>query len=93
MSCWTETAHRRGVPVTAIVQSYFGLAVFMRAGALDRLIGDGPRLSGAQLAVDTRASSALYAAVKRTPAIGSLALQNAVARASSARRSTRTSRS
>src|SRR5690606_39519286 len=35
------------VPVTAIVESYIGLAVYMRAEALDRLLGDGPPLSGA----------------------------------------------
>ena len=64
------------VPVTAIVQNYVGLAVYMHAGALDRLIGDGPRLSGVHASVDPARIDELYAAVKRTPAIASIALQN-----------------
>ncbi|MBU2192723.1 MAG: ABC transporter permease, partial [Alphaproteobacteria bacterium] len=64
------------VPVTAIVQNYVGLAVYMHAGALDRLIGDGPRLSGVHASVDPLHIDELYAAVKRTPAIGSIALQD-----------------
>jgi putative ABC transport system permease protein len=63
------------VPVTAIVQSYIGLAVYMRAEALDSLLGDGPRLSGVRVSVDTLRLGDLYAAVKQTPAIASAALQ------------------
>lgn len=63
------------VPVTDIVQSYMGLAVYMNAQALDRLIGDGPRLSGVRISVDPAALDRLYAAVKQTPALASIALQ------------------
>ena len=63
------------VPVTAIVQSYVGLAVYMDPEALDRLIGDGPRLSGARVALDPHRREDLYAALKSTPAIGGIALQ------------------
>jgi putative ABC transport system permease protein len=62
--------------VTAIVQSYVGLAVYMHPEALDRLIADGPRITGARLAVDPARLDDLYAAVKESPAIASIALQN-----------------
>lgn len=63
------------VPVTAIVSSYVGLAVYMNAEALDRLLGDGPRLSGVRMSVDPAQSAQLYAAVKQTPAVAAIALQ------------------
>ena len=65
------------VPVTAIVQSFVGLAVTMRSDALDRLLGDGPRVSGARISVDTSSLADLYRAVKETPAVASIALQDA----------------
>lgn len=63
------------VPVTAIVKSYVGLAVYMHADALDRLVGDGPRLSGVRVSIDPLRLGELYAAVKRTPAVASIGLQ------------------
>lgn len=66
---------RAAAPVTAIVQSYVGLAVYMHPEALDRLVGDGPRLSGVRVALDASRLPELYAAVKSTPAIGGIALQ------------------
>jgi len=63
------------VPVTAIVSSYVGLTVYMNAEALDRLLGDGPRLSGVRVSVDPMRSGELYAAVKQTPAVAAIALQ------------------
>lgn len=62
-------------PVTAIVESFVGLSVFMNKDSLDRLAGDGPRVSGVRVALDGAGLNALYAAVKQTPAIGSVALQ------------------
>lgn len=62
-------------PVTSIVQGYVGLAVTMRLDALDRLVGGGPRLSGVRVAIDRAQLDALYAAVKQTPAVASIALQ------------------
>ncbi|UIJ74016.1 FtsX-like permease family protein [Aurantimonas sp. HBX-1] len=63
------------VRVSAVVRSYLGLAVYMDIDALDRLTGEGPRVGGAQLAVDTSELGPLYAAIKSTPAIASLGLQ------------------
>jgi len=65
------------VPVTAIVQSFVGLAVTMRSDALDRLLGEGPRVSGARVSVDPSRLPDLYRAVKETPAVASIALQDA----------------
>lgn len=62
-------------PVGAIVESYVGLAVYMHPDALDRLAGDGPRISGARVALDGREADRLYAAVKQSPGFASLALQ------------------
>lgn len=70
-----ERDHRiERVPVTAIVQSFVGLAVFMRLDELDRLVGDGSRIGSARLAVDPLRLDAFYAAVKQRPAIASVAL-------------------
>jgi putative ABC transport system permease protein len=65
------------VPVTAIVQSFVGLAVYMRSDALDRLLGEGPRVSGARVSIDPSRLDDLYRAVKETPAVASIALQDA----------------
>lgn len=63
------------VPVTSIVESFIGLAVYMRNDALDRLAGDGSRISGIRVSVDEAELDRLYSAVKRTPAIASIGLQ------------------
>lgn len=71
-----ERAHQIArVPVTSIVQSYVGLSVYMQAEALDRLAGDGPRISGVRIAIDPARLGDLYATIKQTPAIASIALQ------------------
>lgn len=61
--------------VTGIIESFVGLSVFMASDALDRLAGEGPRASGVRVALDPSQQRALYASVKQTPAIGSVALQ------------------
>jgi putative ABC transport system permease protein len=63
------------LPVVSVVQSYVGLAVFMAPDALDHAIGMGPRRTGARVALDHTRLGDFYAAVKSTPAIGSVALQ------------------
>lgn len=71
-----ERAHRKvPVPVSAIVESYVGLAVYMRADALDRVIGDGPRLSGVRVKIDASRLDDLYTTIKETPAVAAIALQ------------------
>lgn len=63
------------VRVSAVVESYFGLATFMDPRALQALIGEGPRMSGAYVRFDEARSGAFFAAVKASPAIGALQLQ------------------
>lgn len=68
----TARNHRRvDVPVTGIFQSYAGLEAYMRNDALDRLIGDGVRISGVRVSVDGTRLDDLYRALKVTPAVAS----------------------
>ncbi|MDO6962977.1 ABC transporter permease [Rhizobium alvei] len=70
-----ELGNRRfSVPVTAVVQSFVGLSVYMDGNALSALLGEGPRISGARISIDRQKLPDLYAAVKNTPAIASIAL-------------------
>jgi putative ABC transport system permease protein len=69
---------RRGtrlVPVADIVKSYIGLVAYMDLDAMHAIANDGPRLSGVHIAYDTHAQRELFAAIKSTPAIGSIGLQ------------------
>ncbi|WP_180897635.1 ABC transporter permease [Martelella soudanensis] len=62
------------VPVTSVVQSLLGLSVYMDAAALDHMIGDGRRVSAANIALDEARLSDFYRAVKATPKIAGVAL-------------------
>lgn len=71
-----DKGHRRvPAPVTGVVQTYFGLGAYMEAAALDRLLGDGGRVTAARISFDPAASGLLYATIKETPAISAIALQ------------------
>jgi len=63
------------IPVTEVIQSFLGLAVYMDIDALDRLAGIGPRVSGVHLSIDETATNALYQSVKQTPVLSGIALQ------------------
>ncbi|MEW5962413.1 MAG: FtsX-like permease family protein [Pseudomonadota bacterium] len=68
---------RRGaieVPVTDIVQSYFGLTAYMQIDALNALLDDGPVVSGVHFSYDPAAEDALFQAIKSTPAVASIAM-------------------
>ena len=67
--------HRVLVPMVGLTSSYVGLTVHMSREALDRLSGQGARISGARVLVDENRFDALYEAVKQTPAIATVALQ------------------
>lgn len=65
-----EKDHRRiVVPVTGISQSLVGIDAYMHIDALNRLVGDGRRISGARVSLDMLQKDALYAEIKKTPAI------------------------
>lgn len=63
------------VTVTAIIESYLGLGAHMDLEALGRMMRDGERVSGVQIAVDPAARPALYAAIKKTPVSGFVAIR------------------
>lgn len=71
------------LPVVGIAQSYVGLTAYMRLDAMNRLLRDGDLLSGVRIVVDANRlgsgldlKDSLYGAVKQTPAIASIALQD-----------------
>jgi putative ABC transport system permease protein len=63
------------LPVTAIVQGYFGLTAYMDITAANRLMGEGPMMTGVHVRVDPLRQAELYGAVKALPMVGSIALQ------------------
>ena len=63
------------VQVSVIIQSFLGLVVFMDLDALNRLVGVGPRISGAYVSINQTHLIPLYDKIKSTPALGSIALQ------------------
>ncbi|HEY6552832.1 MAG TPA: ABC transporter permease [Vicinamibacteria bacterium] len=64
----------REVEVAALVDDTMGLAAFMERGALNRLLREGPSLSGAHLMVDSARLDALYRRLKATPAVAGISL-------------------
>ncbi len=64
-------------PVTAIVQSLIGLGAYMELTALNRLIGDGNRISGARVKIDANRVDDIYSTIKQTPAVASFTLLSA----------------
>ena len=65
------------LPITGIAQSYVGLTAYMSLDAFNRMMRDGQWISGARIKTDTNKLDDLYKAVKDTPVITSIALQNA----------------
>ncbi|MCA9289590.1 MAG: FtsX-like permease family protein, partial [Phycisphaerales bacterium] len=63
--------------VTGIAQTYAGTAAYMDIVALNRLMREGPVVSGAALDVDPRLAAALYHTLKQTPAVASVTLKRA----------------
>lgn len=68
----------RPVLVAGLADELVGVSGYMRAGALHRLLREGPSLSGAHLQVDAAHADALYLALKRTPAVATVTVRQAV---------------
>ncbi|MGB3615437.1 MAG: ABC transporter permease [Elainellaceae cyanobacterium] len=68
---------KRTVPVTGIFDELVGVSAYMDIHALNRLMQEGFALSGAYLQVDTQQQAELYAQLKQTPAVASVALRQA----------------
>lgn len=64
------------VPVTALAESLVGLTAYTNLDALNRLMRDGERISGARISIDQSRLDETYQAVKDTPAIASIALMS-----------------
>ncbi len=67
----------RQVPVSALVDEPIGYSAYMDLDALNRLLREGGTTSGAFLKVDPREAPRLYALLKRTPAVRSIAVKQA----------------
>jgi putative ABC transport system permease protein len=65
------------VPVTAVVRSYIGTAAYMNAASLNRLLREGPVISGAYLRVDPARADELYRLMKETPGVASVTVKAA----------------
>jgi putative ABC transport system permease protein len=63
---------RLQLPLAGVVEEPFGSQAYVRRSTLERLLGEGPRVDGAQLAVDTPALPYVYAQLARRPAVASL---------------------
>ncbi len=63
------------LPVAAMVDDSMGLQAYMRAGALHRLLGEGPTLSGSAVSVDPAEMDRFYTSVKRMPSVAGVALR------------------
>ncbi len=68
----------RQLAVTGVVDELIGLSAYMELGALNRLMREGPTISGAYLAVDATALPRLYAELKRTPAVAGVGVREAM---------------
>lgn len=66
------------VPVAAVVDDLVGISAHMALPALDRLMGEGEGLSGAFLQMDAAQRGALYAELKRLPAVRGVSVKEAM---------------
>ncbi len=66
---------RRSARVAGFVDELIGLAAYMDAHALARLLRESGSVSGAWLRVDAREQARLYAELKRTPAVAGVMLK------------------
>lgn len=67
----------RDLTIVRLIDDYMGLNAYMDAGALHRLLREGPLVSGAYLRVDPRQVDVLYGTLTATPAVAGVALKQA----------------
>ncbi|MBL8178659.1 MAG: FtsX-like permease family protein [Bryobacterales bacterium] len=68
----------RQLEVSALVDELIGLAAYMDLDALNRFLQEGHAISGAYLRVDPAQAETLYRRLKRTPAVSSVAVREAM---------------
>ena len=67
----------RRIRVAELFETYLGTPAYMDASALNRLMLEGPIISGAHLLVDPRAEAALYRRLKDLPKVAGVTLRTA----------------
>lgn len=65
------------MPVTRIVEQYMGFAAFMHIDALNRLMLEGPTVTGVHVFADENHIAELYRRLKDTPLVAGVALTSA----------------
>ena len=65
------------VPVVALLDDISGLNAYMDIEALNRLMREGPRISGAMLTTDPLYLPAIYRELKETPQVASVTIRQA----------------
>ena len=65
------------VPIVRLVEEYLGFQAYMRLDAVNRLMKEGPTVSGVHMLVDSRYADELYKTLKDTPAVAGIVQQTA----------------
>jgi putative ABC transport system permease protein len=67
------------VPVAGLTRQYLGVNAYMSRDALNRLLQEGPAISGARLAVDPARLRAIYRELRRMPRVaGTVVRENSI---------------
>jgi putative ABC transport system permease protein len=69
---------RRDISLTAVVDEPIGLSAYMNIDALNRMLAQGPIISGCFLSVDASALPQLYSALKKMPAVSGVSIKRAM---------------
>ncbi len=64
------------LPVSALVEDYFGINGMMDADALSRVLRESSTVTGVNLMLDRNGRDAFYAAIKSLPAVAGVAVQS-----------------
>jgi putative ABC transport system permease protein len=65
------------LPLTAIIEDYFGIQAMMDSRSLARLMREQPAVTSVNLSLDANARQQFYDAIKRLPTVSGVALQRA----------------
>jgi putative ABC transport system permease protein len=68
----------RSIQINRLVDELIGLGAYMEISALNRVMREGPSISGAYLAIDDQHAGDLYATLKHLPAVGGVAFREAL---------------
>ena len=67
------------IPVVAVAQQYLGVNAYMQRETLNRLMREGPAITGARLAVDPEREAAVYQRLREMPRVaGTVVRENAI---------------